>query len=246
VAILLSLLGVFFAQLLYFCAMIRGGTTGVRQAERVLNEALSLAKWEFRYGLYSPARFILNKPRENKKVDVVLVYDGDSANIPAGFREATRFHCPRLVFSSMRKAYIQETSKTSHARYSGSVTIVGGASKAGVPTTGVVGGAWTTDQDARLTVPVVKSLLCESVGKKVLLVTSWYHLPRAYFLTRLYLLGSGITLDCVPSNKAPAKWWRSPDLRREFPKFWGSLFRAGLALVGIQNWPRPSGYPKGR
>jgi hypothetical protein len=69
-AILPSLLVVFFAQLLYFCAMIGGGAG-----------------------------------RENKKVDVVLVYEGNLANVPAGFREATRLHCPRIVFSSMRKAY---------------------------------------------------------------------------------------------------------------------------------------------
>jgi hypothetical protein len=81
--------------------------------------------------------------RENKKFDLVLVYEGNPANVPAGFREATRLHCPRIVFSSMRNGYIQTYYRTSQPRYSGSVTIVGGASKAGVPTTGVVGGAWT-------------------------------------------------------------------------------------------------------
>jgi hypothetical protein len=136
--------------------------------------------------------------------------------------------CPRIVISSMRKGYIDNFPKTSHKRYSGSVTIVGGV--------------WTTDQDARLTVPVVKTLLQGSRGKRVLFVTSWYHMPRAYFLTRLYLLGSGIILECVPSNEAPVKWWRSSDLRWEFPKFWGSLFRVGLSWGGVQNWPRPAGY----
>jgi hypothetical protein len=165
--------------------------------------------------------------RENKKFDLVLVYEGNLANVPAGFREATRLHCPQIVFSSMRKGYIQTCTNTTHPRYSGSVTIIGGA--------------WTTDQDARLTVPVVKTLLRGNAGKHVLLVTSWYHMPRAYFLTRLYLLGSGITLDRAPSNIAPVKWWKSSDLRWEFPKFWGSLFRVGLSLSGIQNWPRPAG-----
>jgi len=162
--------------------------------------------------------------RENRvpSGNAVVVYGGDSARIPAGFRVAEKVSARWIFFSGSEEAAIRE----------GRRRMPRGCSVR------IVGEAYTTDQNARTVVPVLKKLKIRSA----VLVTSWYHLPRAYFLTRLYLLGSGITLDMASADSVPAEWWKRPDLLREFPRFWGSLFRVGLSLFGIHNWPRPAGY----
>jgi hypothetical protein len=54
--------------------------------------------------------------------------------------------------------------------------------------------------------PVVKEMLRGSSGRRVRLVTSWFHLPRAYFLTRLYSFGSGIEWDYASAEPNPPAW----------------------------------------
>ena len=101
--------------------------------------------------------------------------------------------------------------------------------------------------------PVVREMLGPSTGSsgygrkaplRALLVTSWYHLPRACFLARLYSVGSGIEWDYASAEPKPAGWWKRPEVRSELLRFWGSLGRVALALVGIENWPRPAGMPR--
>jgi uncharacterized SAM-binding protein YcdF (DUF218 family) len=159
------------------------------------------------------------------RADAILVYDGDPARIPAAMLEAREIQCPRVVISSNQIGLIRRLRKQGPVAYRGSVTIVPGAS--------------TTVENARFSVPVVKGVLVGSPGKRVLLMTSWYHLPRAYFLTRLYSFGSGITWDYVSTEPVPVGWWKRQDFRAEFPKFWGSLVRVGLAAVGITGLVRP-------
>ena len=79
---------------------------------------------------------------------------------------------------------------------------------------------------------------------RALLVTSWYHLPRAYFLTRLYSFGAGIAWDYVGAEPNPPGWWKRPEFRSELVRFWGSIGRVCLAMVGVNNWPRPAGMPR--
>jgi len=154
--------------------------------------------------------------------DAVVVYGGDPSRIPAGFRVAEEVSARWIVFSGSDDAAIREGRR----RMTGRCSVQ------------VVGGAYTTDQNARTVVPVLK----KAGVKSAILVTSWYHLPRAYFLTRLYAIGSGIEWSYASAEPVPAKWWRRPEFLREFPRFWGSLFRVGLSLVGVHNWPRPSGF----
>jgi len=193
-AALLTLLAVFFAQLLFFCSIIGA---------------------EASHG--------------DKRVDLVLAFDGDPGRIPAAFREARKTESPRIVFSSSQKAYIEAYPKMSRKRYHGLVS--------------VVGGAYTTDQNARTAMPVVREMLRGSSGRRALLVTSWYHLPRAYFLTRLYSVGSGIEWSYASAEPIPPGWWKRPEVRSELLRFWGSMGRVCLAAVGITDWPRPAGMP---
>ena len=92
----------------------------------------------------------------------------------------------------------------------------------------------TTDANARNTALMVKQLGVQSV----VLVTSWYHMPRALFLMRLYLVGSGVKVYPVAAEKPPGPVWSEGQFWLELVKFWGSLGRVALVAVGIRDWPK--------
>ena len=95
----------------------------------------------------------------------------------------------------------------------------------------------TTDQNARYSAELLKSI---GPGK-VVLVTSWYHMSRALFMTRLYLLGSGITVDRYSADPRPSNIWSSKLFWAEYFRTWGSLGRAFLAWLGF---PRQAAPPR--
>ncbi len=99
--------------------------------------------------------------------------------------------------------------------------------------------ALTTDQNARYTAPFIR----KKGWQRVLLVTGWDHLPRALFLTRFYLIGSGVTVIPCANGPAPKDWWRYQQAWVQLFKFWGSLGRIVLHEVGIDNWPPPEWMP---
>ncbi len=99
--------------------------------------------------------------------------------------------------------------------------------------------ALTTDQNARYSAPFIRQKGC----RRVLLVTGWDHLPRALFLTRFYLMGSGVTVIPCANSPAPKDWWRYPETRVQLFKFWGSLGRIILHEIGINDWPTPEWMP---
>ncbi len=90
--------------------------------------------------------------------------------------------------------------------------------------------AQTTDANARNTALIVKRL----GAKSVVLVTSWYHLSRAAFLMRLYLVGSGVKVYPVAAEERPARFWDEGQFWLESVKFWGSLGRVALAKLGFE------------
>jgi len=95
--------------------------------------------------------------------------------------------------------------------------------------------ARTTDQNARYSRP----LILGTGETQAVLALPWYQLPRALFLTRLYLWGTGVTVVPYATFPPTPSWWRSKVFRLEFMKFWGSLFRMVLAAIGIEEWPTP-------
>ncbi len=101
----------------------------------------------------------------------------------------------------------------------------------------VEGRARTTDQNARYSAPLIRT----SGANSVVLLRPWFHLPRALFLTRFYLRGSGIQVTPVSLDRLPADWWLRKEFWFEMIKFWGSLFRVGLAGFGIEEWPQHLG-----
>ena len=155
--------------------------------------------------------------------DVVLVYGGGPQRIATGLKVAEQMKAKWGVYSA-----------------GAGEPVPGAKGKRRKFEVRIVHGAYTTDQNARTTAPVLKELHVKSV----ILVTSWYHMPRALLVTRLYLLGSGIEIMRVSAEVRPKEWWRERRLWMEIPRMWGTAWRVGLAVVGIENWPRPAGMPK--
>jgi uncharacterized SAM-binding protein YcdF (DUF218 family) len=92
----------------------------------------------------------------------------------------------------------------------------------------------TTDQNARYSAPLIE----KSGLKAVVLALPWYHLPRAMFLTRLYLLGADIKVVSYATMPLPPHWFFNRLFWNDMVKFWGSLGRVVLSWIGIDNWPR--------
>jgi len=74
--------------------------------------------------------------------------------------------------------------------------------------------------------------------------TDFGHLNRLILLVRLHAIGSGIEWDYASAEPNPLGWWKRSEVRSELLRFWGSLGRVALALVGIDNWPRAAGVPR--
>lgn len=101
--------------------------------------------------------------------------------------------------------------------------------------------ARTTDQNARL----VGRIIRREGFRRVLLITSWYHLPRAYLLLRLELLGAGVKVDLMSAEETPDDFYSRPEFREELVKLWGSLGRWGKSLLRVHGLvpgqvPRPT------
>ena len=93
--------------------------------------------------------------------------------------------------------------------------------------------AKTTDWNARDAARFIK----RGGYKRVVLDVAWFHVPRALFLTRLYLLGSGVEVIPCTKTPVPQRWWADRLFHIELFKFWGSLGRVALAAVGWETGP---------
>jgi uncharacterized SAM-binding protein YcdF (DUF218 family) len=91
--------------------------------------------------------------------------------------------------------------------------------------------AYTTDQNARHAAAYLRS----NGVHRVELVTSWFHMPRALFLTRMYLWGTPVEVDPYWAEPIPAGWWKVGYFWIEWVKFWGSLVRVFFAEFGWES-----------
>jgi hypothetical protein len=57
-------------------------------------------------------------------------------------------------------------------------------------------------------------------------------MPRALFLTRIYLWGTDVQVDPYWAEPIPAAWWKIGHFWLEGLKFWGSLIRVVFAAFG--------------
>jgi uncharacterized SAM-binding protein YcdF (DUF218 family) len=87
--------------------------------------------------------------------------------------------------------------------------------------------ARSTDENAYNVAAIVK----ERHFTDILLVTSWYHIPRAAILLRLELFASGASVHLCSTEPMPRDWWREGILEVEVLKLWGSLLKVALRHV---------------
>jgi len=153
--------------------------------------------------------------------DAVVVFTGGPGRLESGAKWTERLGSKTLIVSRDASRYVDGIVRKA-ADLRGVRVIVDGDAR-------------TTDGNARFAAGELRRL----GAKDAVLVTSWYHLPRAGFLLRLYLLGSGIRVYSLGAEPAPEKPWTSPTLQLEFLKFWGSLGRVALDRLGVENWPTP-------
>jgi uncharacterized SAM-binding protein YcdF (DUF218 family) len=163
-----------------------------------------LALWIFQMVYYSS--IIFSNSVLPDKPGVVVVFGGRTNRAPEAIRVARAAGCTQLIISDTEQEWeaLQPLLKRKpemkvqldyHAK--------------------------TTDANARNTSWMVKKLGVKSI----ILVTSWYHMPRALFLMRLYLAGSGVKVTPVAAEKLPGHFWAVDLFWLEIVKFWGSLIR---------------------
>ena len=143
-----------------------------------------------------------------KKPDMILVYGGETfKRIAAGLDIARKRRVPYFLVSN-----------DSNREVTNALKILG---KPGSAELIIDGTAKTTDQNARFSSHLIRRLPV----KTVVLVTARYHMPRALFLTRLYLLGTHVKVYPFPLNLPNPQTWKSRKLWLDCFKFWGSIYR---------------------
>ncbi len=162
---------------------------------------------------------IADKAAVPQKNDVVLVFSNDPVRVPTGIRLAAKSKAAYLMVTDKGLTDFR-TEIQQYGRPGGAKIILEGQAE-------------TTDQNARFTSEIIKKLPVQNV----VLVTSWFHMPRALFLTRLYLLSTSIKVYPFPADDPPKGWLWSRAFWYEYVKLWGSLLRIGLSWVGVDHWP---------
>jgi DUF218 domain len=152
------------------------------------------------------------------KPDVAVVYGGDIESSRYGISLARSLGCPLYLSETLWKLV---GLKPEIKALGSSVSIEPRA--------------LTTDQNARYAAPFIR----QKGFRNIALVCAWHHEPRALFLARLYLIGSGVRVRPYPYDPTPPHFLGKPIFWVQMVKFWGSLGRVALHWVGIDNWPRP-------
>ena len=148
--------------------------------------------------------------------DVVMVYTGEGGRIEEGMRLAQELK-PAWFFVSLTS--IQEMNYHRVAKVLGATRVEADFT------------ARTTDGNAR----AAAAFLRGRGIRRVVLVSSWFHLPRAYLLTRMYLAGSGIRLRVHAAAPAPRRFILRGVFWQEYLKFYGSLCRIVLHAMRVRS-----------
>jgi len=150
--------------------------------------------------------------------DLVVVYGGEIPSSRFGLDLAKTLGCPIYISEATWKLVPFKTE----------ITVMGNSAT-------IDPRALTTDQNARYAALFIR----QGGYKRVALVCAWHHEPRALFLTRLYLLGSGVRVEPYPNEPSPAFYWARELFWLQWVKLWGSLARVALEWVGVRDWPAP-------
>lgn len=152
-----------------------------------------------------------DKPLE--KADLIVVFAGRSDRAKEGYRLIDRNYAPNLVISPATESKLS-VYKNKYLPNRPVNRIVEGNSR-------------TTLENAVYT----KEIMTERHLNSAILVTSWDHMPRSYFLLRLLRLGTGIrvqTHKVATGRLNSANWFRNKlgwkMVYNEMVDVWGSLF----------------------
>jgi uncharacterized SAM-binding protein YcdF (DUF218 family) len=156
--------------------------------------------------------YILSQDVELEKADVIVVFAGSEDRIRAGFKLANAGYAPVLIVSPATESQMENYK----SRYVDLKTV-----------------SWIIEDKARTTSEnalFTKNIILKNGFKSAILVTSYYHLPRSFFLMKVALLGNRIRIQ--PYGKSIslkiANDHRSTRIfddliYHEFIELWGSL-----------------------
>lgn len=148
-----------------------------------------------------------------------MVFPGGAARVATGFKLANGGYAPNLAISGTGSSGLQALMKK-YGRSEGVRLLSGGKSR-------------STIEDAL----VMRRIVQEHRFKSVLLVTSAYHMPRAYLIARLFLLGTGAKLsffvvpDSHPLEDRSSRFARCKIMVSEMVQLWGSGAELGWYLA---------------
>ncbi len=164
---------------------------------------------------------VLSRMYSPEKADLITVFMGEPVRTEYGYKLANSGFTENLSFSPTKL----ETVRSLEDQF-------------GVLDPGV---SLIVEEKARTTFEnalYVKGIVNVNGFKSILLVTSFYHMPRSYILLRTMLLGSDVKIIpiLVPTGKTnESNWFKESRGRKlianELIKFWGSLFEAGIYTV---------------
>lgn len=146
-----------------------------------------------------------SRPRPALRADMLAVYGGLPIRYEAGWSLERQGRFGTLVFSDASADYVSQME----ARHGSPLR----ARLLMEPR------ARTTAQNARYVARLALDQGCASV----LIVTSWWHLPRALFLTDIAFLGSGVRVAGWAVDAPLGSAWGDPRVWLECLRFWGSL-----------------------
>ena len=132
--------------------------------------------------------------RPPEKADAIVLFKGATDRIALGYDLATEGYSNTLVISSSDRGRLNDYERSFNG---GGPDIAYLVEKQGR----------TTYEDAHHAARIVRN----SGIRSILLVTSWYHMPRAYLLMRLTLLGSEVAIQ--PQRAGRYRWEGKKTLR---------------------------------
>jgi len=165
---------------------------------------------------------VYSRPQPALHADMLAVYGGEPGRYLAGWSVEREGRFRYLVFSDASADFVASMERKHGAPRSARLLLEPNAH--------------TTDQNARFVAELIRDYGCRSV----LVVSAWWHLPRALFLTHLALLGGGVDIAGLASDVRPARVWADPNVWLESARFWGSLltFASDTRVAGGLTHPK--------
>ena len=173
--------------------------------------------------------YILSSNSSLEKADLIVVFPGESERIEAGYQLARSEYAPNFLIAGTTEKNVESNRKNN--RLPSSVRQV------------FAGTTRSTFEDALCT----KNIVDRYRFRSIILVTSSYHLPRAYFLLRIFLTGSQVK---VQTYKVAHVYDNSLDHRNlrkicnEMLKFWTGIaemtsykITGSLLSEKLGSWP---------